>query len=1093
MSLTSSARVPASRVLVVASFGAFLAFLDATIVNVAFPSIRESFAEADIGALSWVLNAYNIVFAAFLILFGRLTDLLGRRRSFVTGVAIFTIASALCGLAPSVEFLIGARVVQALGAAMLVPASLALVIAAFPSERRAHAVGIWGASAAIAAGLGPPIGGVLVELWGWRAAFLVNLPFGLVAVWAARHELVESRAPGRRMMPDLVGAALLVLALGALNLGIVRSEDWGWTGTGTIACFAAAVVFTGLFVLSSRRHRAPMLDPLLLRLRSFDVGSVATIVAGLGFYAYLLTNVLWLQYIWGYSVIVTGLALVPGPLVAAVVASRLGPLAARYGYRPFIVPGALIWAAAFVWYHQVVGVEPAFWAEWLPGQILSGLGVGATLPLLGSAALAAVPGGRYATASAVVSSARQLGGVLGIAILVVLIGDLAPETIVDSLRDGWLLSVAMFLLVALLALPLGRIEPIDEDDSAEEQPAVIHRPAPPSDWAVPAAAGSDADPTSTDLSALPMFAALPASARARLERAARLTQVPAGAYLMREGDPPGSAYIVRTGRLEVILGDTVVRELGAGQVLGELALLSGEPRSATVRARRDTTLTEIPRQAFDEVLETDPAAARYVLTQVADRLRTAGGPPGPPPPERVSVIAVVGLGRTVSSDEVQAVGDALEARLRYHVRVLTVRRPGELSAEGLARAELDHDRVLLVAAAGQRGDGTESAEDVGWHDFCMREADAVVLVTHSDDDVPTEPPSPTPARQPELVLLGAAPEAGIRADWVAATDAWQLTLVDGEPAAAPGLRALADRLAGRSLGLVLAGGGARAFTHVGILRELEDSGIHVDRVSGASVGAIIAAAHALGVDGETLEEMCYAEFVRRRPFSDYRLPAQSLARGQRVKSAMERTYGHDTVIEGLARQLSVVSVDLVSRTRQVHRRGRVVDAALASSRLPVLFAPIPKDDGRLLLDGGVLDNMPTDLLVERDEGPVVAVTIGSGGEGKSRNGRPRVPGLGDTLMRTMMIGSAGAVEAARSRGAWVVAPSSMGVGLLEFHQFDRMVASGRAAVRQLLAESNGDLFAAPLATAQSDLPHRLEEVVGLGSDHAAARSPNPRS
>jgi EmrB/QacA subfamily drug resistance transporter len=1062
-------------VLVVASFGAFLAFLDATIVNVAFPSIRESFSEADIGALSWVLNAYNIVFAAFLILFGRLTDLVGRRRSFVLGVAIFTIASVLCGIAPSVEFLIGARVVQALGAAMLVPASLALVIAAFPSERRAHAVGIWGASAAIAAGLGPPIGGVLVELWGWRAAFLVNLPFGLVAVWAARHELVESRAPGRRMMPDLVGAALLVLALGALNLGIIRSEDWGWTGIGTLVSFALAAVFTVLFVISSRRHRAPMLDPLLLRLPSFTVGSVATIVAGLGFYAYLLTNVLWLQYVWGYSIIVTGLALVPGPLVAALVAARLGPLAARHGYRPFIVPGALIWAAAFLWYHQAVGVEPAFWTEWLPGQLLSGLGVGATLPLLGSAALAAVPGGRYATASAVVSAARQIGGVLGIAIIVVLIGELAPATVIDSLRDGWLLSIGAFLLVALIALPLGRIDAIDEDDTTEERPAVIHRPNAPSDWAVPAAAGSstgsdsdsDADAVSTDLSALPMFAALPDGARTRLEQAARLTHVPAGAYLMRAGDPPGSAYIVRTGRLEVTLGDTVVRELGAGQVLGELALLSGEPRSATVRARRDTTLTEIPREAFEEMLDTDPAAARYVLTQVADRLRTAGGPAGPPPPQRATVIAVVGLGDSVGADEVQAVGDTLESRMRAHLSVFSARRAGVLSADGLARAELDHDRVLLVAGggrgAGDEAGGASAGEEAAWRDFCVRQADTVVLVARSDD--PTESPSPVPSRRPELVLLGAAPDPGVRAEWVAATDAWQLTLVGSDAggsaaASAPGLRALADRLAGRSLGLVLAGGGARAFTHVGILRELEDSGIHVDRVAGASVGAIIAAIHALGVDGETLEEICYAEFVRRRPFSDYRLPSQSIARGHRVKTAMERTYGSDTVIEGLARQLSVVSVDLVSRTRQVHRRGRLVDAALASSRLPVLFAPLPQDDGRLLLDGGVLDNMPTDLLVERDEGPVVAVSIGSGGDGRSRSGRPRVPALGDTLMRTMMIGSAGAVESARSRGAWVVAPSSMGVGLLEFHQFDRMVQSGRAAVRQLLAEASGDLFAA---------------------------------
>ncbi|HWO52528.1 MAG TPA: patatin-like phospholipase family protein, partial [Ornithinibacter sp.] len=180
--------------------------------------------------------------------------------------------------------------------------------------------------------------------------------------------------------------------------------------------------------------------------------------------------------------------------------------------------------------------------------------------------------------------------------------------------------------------------------------------------------------------------------------------------------------------------------------------------------------------------------------------------------------------------------------------------------------------------------------------------------------------------------------------------------------------------------------------------------------------------------------------------------------------------GADTVMEGLPRQLSVVSVDLVSRTRQVHRRGLLIDAALASVRLPVLFAPLAQEDGRLLVDGGVLDNLPTDLLVERDEGPVVAVTIGAGGDGPHRPGRPRVPGLGDTLMRTMMIGSGGAAAAARARGAWVVGPSSKGVGLLEFHQLDRMVQSGREAARALLEQASGDLRPAPGTAEEPDVP-----------------------
>ncbi len=1047
MSTAATTRVPPSRVLLVASFGAFLAFLDATIVNVAFPSIRESFPDTSIAGLSWVLNAYNIVFAACLILCGRLTDLVGRRRSFVSGVVIFTIASVLCGLAPSVEVLVAFRVLQAFGAAMLVPASLALVIAAFPAERRAHAIGIWGASAAVAAGLGPPIGGALVQLGGWRWAFLVNLPFGLVAVWAARHELVESRAPGRRMLPDLVGAALLVLGLGVLNLGIVKGQDWGWSSLAVVGSFAAAAVLLGLFVASSRRHRAPMLDPALLRLPSFGIGSVATVLAGFGFYAYLLTNILWLQYVWGYDVLRAGLALVPGAVVAAVVASRLGPLADRHGYRWFVVPGAVVWAGAYVWYHRQVGLEPAFWAEWMPGQVLSGIGVGATLPLLGSAALAAVPGGRYATASAAVSSARQLGGVLGIAVLVAVIGEPTPATAVQALRDGWVLSIVAFLLVAVAAAPLGRLRAAaEEEDVADHRPPLIHPPA------TPLASDAPLPPGTTDfsdLSEVALFAALPDEARQRLERATRLVTLPAGTDLMRDGDPPGSAFVVRSGRLEVLVRGAVVRELGAGQVLGELALLTGENRSATVRARRDTALTEIPRDAFEELLETDRLAARVVLGQVAERLRTAGAARVPPPPEQVSVVAVVGLG---AGARTAVVAERIIERLRHHVRVAA---PGVLTPDGLARAERDHDRVVLVA------DAPEAGGDRAWQEFCLRQADAVVLVASSDQPLPDLAPQPAPSRQPDLVLVGPTPAPGQRVAWVARVDAWQLTLATGDLATA--VRPLADRLAGRSLGLVLAGGGARALAHVGVLRELEDAGLHVDRVAGSSVGAIIAGLYATGVTGDELEEVCFSELVRRRPFGDYRLSPYSLARGQRVHTGLVRAYGADTVLEGLPRQLSVVSVDLVGRTRQVHRRGSLVEAVKVSCRLPVLFAPVPMEDGRLLVDGGVLDNMPTDLLVERDEGRVVAVNIGSGGDGPHRPGKPRVPGLGDTLMRTMMIGSGGAVHAARARGAWVVSPSAMGVGLLEFHQFDRMVQAGRDAARVLLEQAGGDLGSTSLA------------------------------
>jgi NTE family protein len=590
-----------------------------------------------------------------------------------------------------------------------------------------------------------------------------------------------------------------------------------------------------------------------------------------------------------------------------------------------------------------------------------------------------------------------------------------------------------------VAVPIGVVAARpDEEDVEHGRPLVLRPDSAPRDGVAP---GRTAE---MGLEDIPLFAALPEDARTRLAAAGVPGTVEAGAWLFREGDPPGSAYVLRSGRLEVVLNGQVVRELAPGAILGELALLTGEPRSAGIRARRDSSLLELPRKAFHALLDGDPAVGRTVLTQVAGQLRSAQVAAPLAPATQPHVVAVVGLLDGSGAADVAA---AVVDRLGRYVSVVA---PAYVGAEGLARAEVEHDRVVLVA------DGSDPVDRPGWREFCLRQADLVVLVARTDQ-APVPPGEHPLAASPELVLVGDAPSPSVRAGWVAASDAWQLTIVEGDMAA--GVRALADRIAGRSLGLVLAGGGARAFAHVGVLRELEDSGFRVDRVAGCSIGSIIAAVHATGVDGATLEEACYAEFVRRNPFGDWTLPRHSLARGQRSRAGLQRVLGADTVMEGLPRQLHVVSTDLVSRTRQVHRRGSAVEATVASVRLPVLFPPVPTDDGRLLTDGGVLDNLPVDLLTERNEGPVLAVNISMGGSGgrSRRPGRPRIPALGETLLRTMMIGSGGAVEAAHRHGAVVLTPDAQGVGLLEFHQFDRMVRSGREAARALLTDGTLDL------------------------------------
>ena len=1026
-------RIPERTVLLVASFGAFLAFLDATVVNVAFPNIRDSFPGSTISSLSWILNAYSIVFAAFLIVSGRIADLLGRRRAFTSGVLVFTVASAICALAPTVGFLIGARLVQAMGAAILVPASLALVVEAFPSGHRSHAVGLWGASAALASGLGPPIGGALVEWGNWRWAFLVNIPFGLAALWAGRRLLVESRAPGRRHLPDLLGAALSAFTPGLLTLGLVKGDDWGWTSPATLACFVGSALLLAGFVISSRRSRSPLLDPALLRIRPFAVGNTATIVAGMGFYAYLLTNILWLQLVWKYSILSSGLAVVPGALVAAVLAAVLGPVAERRGYRWVIVPGALIWALAYVWYATRVEITPNFWGAWLPGQLLSGVGVGATLPVLGSAALAAVPGGRFATASAVNSSARQIGAALGIAALVVIIGTPSPTTTVGVLRHGWVFSSVCFVVVALIALFLGKVRTAvaSEDSDEARTPAVITLP----DVRRPAGATSRVDV----LASAPLLSRLPEGVRARLEASGEPVELAAGQQLFRQGDDAHDLYVVTAGRLDVVVGGTTVRQLGAGAVLGELAVLTGGVRSASVHARRDSHLLRVSDTTFREAVGADPAALSALTTVLAEQLqdaRPASEPSSPAP----RVIAVVAASPHAPA---AAVAAALATSLS---RTLSVVTPGEVAPEGLERAERDHDRVVLVA----------DDLDGRWWQTCVRQADQLVLVAHSDASAPDVPP--LGRTDADLVFVGARPVREVIRAWATAISPWQVLAVDPADLDA-GLRPLAARLAGRSVGVVLAGGGARAFTHIGLLAELEDAGIAIDRVAGSSLGSVVAALYATGMTAEEVAEACYSEFVRGNPFNDYTVPLVSFSKGRRTESVLRRNLG-DSWIEELPRMFRCSSTDLQARVAVDHRSGSLVDAVMASIALPVLFPP-RRSGQQLLADGGILDNLPVRLLTQRDEGPLVAVNIGMGGgtphppgPGADTVPRPvRIPSLGETLIRTIFIGSGGAAATARASGAIVVTPSTAGIGLLEFHQLDRMVASGREAGRALLDEA----------------------------------------
>jgi EmrB/QacA subfamily drug resistance transporter len=445
------------KVLLVTSVAVFMGFLDVTIVNIAFPDIEASFRGSSLAGLSWILNAYNIVFAALLVPAGRLADRLGRRRMFFVGVWTFLAASAACGLAPSVAALVGARVVQAAGAAILVPTSLGLLLPEFPLEQRATATALWGATGAVAAATGPSLGGVLVDAAGWRWVFFVNLAIGLPALIPARRLLRERRDDHPGPLPDALGAALLMLGVGLLSLGIVKGEDWGWGGGRVIASLVAAAVVLAAFVARSARHPAPVVELGLLRVRSFAVANVGVLLFSLGFYAVLLANILFLTGVWHWSVLRAGVAVTPGPLMAALSAAVGGRLADRYGQRVVAFPGGLLFAAGCLLFATTTTATPHYASEFLPWNMLTGMGVGLSFAAWGSAAVAELPPSRFATGSAISSTSRQIGAVLGIAALVAVLGTPRPEDAVATFHTAWILMAIPAATAGVLALALGRV------------------------------------------------------------------------------------------------------------------------------------------------------------------------------------------------------------------------------------------------------------------------------------------------------------------------------------------------------------------------------------------------------------------------------------------------------------------------------------------------------------------------------------------------------------------------------------------------------------------------------------------------------------
>jgi EmrB/QacA subfamily drug resistance transporter len=459
-------------VVAVLAIAVFMSSLDLFVVNLAFPSIGEEYAGAELGSLSWILNANTIVYAAVLVPAGRWADRVGRRRALVAGLAAFTVGSLLCGLAPGVSWLVAARTVQAVGAGVMVPASMSLLLAVVPHEQRARALGSWSALGALGAALGPVIGGGLVEI-GWRWVFWVNLPVGIVAILLALRLVPESRDEARGSRPDLLGALLLALAVGLVAGALVEAADRGWASGAVLGLWLAAVLCAGAVVARSFRHPAPVLEPGLFRSRMFAGAGAASVLYYAAFGAFLLNTVEFLTTVWRFTPLEAGLAIAPGPLMvlpfARLVAPRLIPWMGGVGRVAAL--GCAVGAGAQVLWLLLLRVEPAYATHLLPAQLLGGAGVGLAIPSLLGAGSAGLPPASLGTGSGILNMARQVGTVLGVAALVAALTVSAPDPL-TTFRHGIALTIAFFVAagVVCVAVLTRRLRPAVAVAAALPQP-----------------------------------------------------------------------------------------------------------------------------------------------------------------------------------------------------------------------------------------------------------------------------------------------------------------------------------------------------------------------------------------------------------------------------------------------------------------------------------------------------------------------------------------------------------------------------------------------------------------------------------------------
>ena len=447
------------------AFGLFMIMLDNTVVNVALPAIEKDL-DISISQLEWIVTAYALVFAALLITGGKLADLLGRRRIFVAGLAVFTLSSLACGLAPNAGFLIGARAVQGIGAALMNPATLSIITATFPPKQRGQAIGIWAGVSALALAIGPLAGGLIVDNIGWNWIFFVNVPVGALGIVVSQFFIDESRDTSHEQSVDLPGLLTSGGGLFALSYALIEGNQRGWGSGEILGLFAAALVLLVAFVVLESRQRLPMLDLSLFRIGSFVGANIVALLVSLGMFGVFFFVSLYVQNILGYSPTKAGAIFLPMTVLIILIAPVAGKASDRVGGRWLMGAGMSILGVSLLLY-QRVGLHSDFWTL-LPAMVLGGIGMAMTMSPMTSTAMASVPVDKAGVGSGVLNSFRQVGGSLGIAVMGAILAsylnarpgtELAKQQYVNGLHAALLVSAGIAFAAAVVAIVLVRVSP----------------------------------------------------------------------------------------------------------------------------------------------------------------------------------------------------------------------------------------------------------------------------------------------------------------------------------------------------------------------------------------------------------------------------------------------------------------------------------------------------------------------------------------------------------------------------------------------------------------------------------------------------------